>query len=870
MTLVRTVLVTGDVVIDHHIYRGDPGAPGYRVAPTTTMRRVAGGAALVFQLLEELGLQIAGPRPTAGQKQQRAFNAVFGLERTKLLESPEALCAYGVWEPFSDIQGKKAKVWRLADALGYGENSSTTTLPVDSDAIAKPADVLVLDDAQLGFRSSVAASAWPAFLNPKPSKAKKAPQPEWVVLKMAAPIACGDLWRSVCADQVKSKTVVLVSIDDIRREEVRVTSGISWERTAQDLVLELIRNPALSPLLECDHCIVAIGSEGAVLVDRMEPENHKFTLVFDPQTMEGDWAESEGIDGRVFGFMSCLTAAIAAQLATDDGEDAFERGIRSGMSAMRSLHRLGHGKITDPGPEIPMPELVKSMLASEDHFASAHIPIPDLQDSAAPRSWTILAGEPDVSQTPLYGIARQVAILGPKVALGGIPFQKFKSLFTVDRDEIEALRNLRQLVRDYDAQGDGDKPLSVAVFGAPGSGKSFSVKQLARAVLGDKVPILEFNLSQFADSELVGALHQVRDKVLEGVMPVVFWDEFDSGNYKWLQYLLAPMQDGQFQEGQIVHPIGKCVFVFAGGTSADFANFGPSKKGKAYDAFKLAKGPDFKSRLHGYLNVLGPNRRQLYDTASGDGIDDGTEVCFPVRRALLLRVFLGYFKDEFLRIDDGVLSALLEIDRYVHGARSMENVVRQMLSRGIPGSMRRSDLPPAEVMSMHAKYEDFMAIADRDLAFKSMAKKLAPAVHAYYRKLYPSEPTDKEFEELADHHKADNEAAAMRIPRVLSLGALYVVPKESKADGTTKATERVLKKKLELFAEAEHDGWMEHKLLNDWRYGPVKIEEQRIHNLLIAYKALADREREKDRNSVMSYPAILDSVGYKIATSNSS
>ena len=34
------------------------------------------------------------------------------------------------------------------------------------------------------------------------------------------------------------------------------------------------------------------------------------------------------------------------------------------------------------------------------------------------------------------------------------------------------------------------------------------------------------------------------------------------------------MQDGKFQEGQITHSIGRCIFIFAGGTSNDFKHFG--------------------------------------------------------------------------------------------------------------------------------------------------------------------------------------------------------------------------------------------------------------------------------------------------------
>jgi hypothetical protein len=63
------------------------------------------------------------------------------------------------------------------------------------------------------------------------------------------------------------------------------------------------------------------------------------------------------------------------------------------------------------------------------------------------------------------------------------------------------------------------------------------------------------------------------------------------------------MQDGAFQDGQINHPIGRSIFVFAGGTSTTMAAFdqGPT------NAFKDVKGPDFISRLKGFINVLGSN-----------------------------------------------------------------------------------------------------------------------------------------------------------------------------------------------------------------------------------------------------------------------
>jgi len=585
--------------------------------------------------------------------------------------------------------------------------------------------------------------------------------------------------------------------------------------------------------------------------------------------MEGDWCESEGIKGGIFGITSCLTAAITSHLALDSTDESLDQGIIGGLAAMRAMHRAGHGKVAKGRPGIQFDDVARAILAPSVRYASVTVPPPPADDSSTFRSWTIMtSGRSERHHEPLYGIARRVAILGPG-ALTDIPYQEFGKLFVVDRTEIESLRNLRQLIRDYKNLDAGNKPLSVAVFGAPGSGKSFSVKQVARTVLGKGVPILEFNLSQFPGTgELIGALHQVRDKVLEGAMPVVFWDEFDSRAYMWLQYLLAPMQDGAFREGQIVHTIGKCIFVFAGGTSYDFENFGPPPHAKEkFDEFRLAKGPDFKSRLNGYLNVLGPNPRQVHDSQNDRWVDDESDICFPVRRALLLRVFLKHFGDKRLSIDGGVLSAFLELGRYKHGARSMETVAHQMMTRGLPGEVRRSDLPPAEVMSMHADHDEFMSIANRDLKFKAMADKLAPAVHEFYRSRDPTPETDRPFDQLADNYKADNIAAAMRIPWVLGLGQLYVVPDELESGDSADEIKKLIEDKLELFAEAEHDGWMEYKLLNGWTYGPEKNEKLRTHRLLVPYSALPEPEKRKDREGVGQYQAILDIINYKIVTS---
>ena len=168
-----------------------------------------------------------------------------------------------------------------------------------------------------------------------------------------------------------------------------------------------------------------------------------------------------------------------------------------------------------------------------------------------------------------------------------VPYLHFGDLFVIERREIESLCSLRRLVHDYEVQRGANKPLSIAVFGPPGAGKSFGVEQIAKASLGKQTPILEFNLAQFTNpSVLVSLFHQVRGSGwLEGRTPVVFWDEFDSMDLFWLQYLLAPMQDGRLFPGRPDPRIRSvsASFVFAGGTSHDFQSFGPSSADKDAD-----------------------------------------------------------------------------------------------------------------------------------------------------------------------------------------------------------------------------------------------------------------------------------------------
>ena len=243
---------------------------------------------------------------------------------------------------------------------------------------------------------------------------------------------------------------------------------------------------------------------------------------------------------------------------------------------------------------------------------------------------------------------------------------------------------------------------------------------------------MTFNLSQMNGPEdLADALHQVRDAGLRGKLPFVLWDEFDSRlageSLGWLRHFLAPMQDGAFQQGEILHPIGKAVFVFAGGTSTRLADFANNET----EAFRLAKGPDFASRLRGHVDIVGPDAR---------GGDAEADPYYRIRRAILLRsmlmntrpaLFDGKGPGARLTIDSGVLRAFLEIGRYRHGARSLETIIAMSTLHG-KTKYERSALPAEAQLDAHVEAREFLALVERYIPEGELLERLAEGGHIQY------------------------------------------------------------------------------------------------------------------------------------------
>jgi hypothetical protein len=408
---------------------------------------------------------------------------------------------------------------------------------------------------------------------------------------MALPVAEGGLWDHLSQNYAE-RLVVVTTINDLRLTEVQISQGLSWERTAQDLAWELVHNPRVNSLARCASVVVSFGTAGAVLLrglggEKTYGEGHatpECLLFFDPKVIEGMWEQEH--PGGMIGYTTCLTAAIARQLMLSPEQLHIEPAIESGLAAMRMLHLEGYGEPGVKAPHarlaFPIKRVAEELAKMAAPFAVAEVqdPVRFLDPSAAEGDkapdggfWTILE---DRYREDLGQVAKHIVLEGAEAALQDVPLGRFGDLLTVDRREIESFRSIRALVSEYLSQSrpkrPPKRPVSIAVFGPPGSGKSFGITQVAESLAPEQIEVLEFNISQFESPvELSDALHRVRDVNLKGEIPLVFWDEFDTPlegqSLGWLRYFLAPMQDGSFREGQIVHPIGRSIFVFAGGTS---------------------------------------------------------------------------------------------------------------------------------------------------------------------------------------------------------------------------------------------------------------------------------------------------------------
>ena len=396
--------------------------------------------------------------------------------------------------------------------------------------------------------------------------------------------------------------------------------------------------------------------------------------------------------------------------------------------------------------------------------------------------------------------------------------------------------------------------------------------EIALSVARDRrIRRLEFNLSQFRTPEdLNHAFHQIRDSVLNGEVPLAFFDEFDAsfeGELGWLKYFLVPMQDGVFREGDVLHPIGRAIFVFAGGTRASFAEFAAGTRSIATpqsgrphssESFRAVKGPDFISRLRGFIDIIGPN-------PTGPN-----EIEYVVRRAMLLRSLIERKAPELLDskgdvcIDEGVLRALLRTPFYTHGARSMEAIMDMSKLAG-KQCWEPAALPPASQLGLHVDADVFERLVLRDVLLNASRETLAKAVHECYRSAQENEkqsndlamqPWESLEEELRESNRQQADDIVAKLHRV-NYGIMPMTAPDPAGVAFTDA-------EVETMAEMEHNRWMSERRIAGWTFDLQRDPAQKRTPYLVPYAELPEDAKNLDRSAVRAIPDVLAMAKFEI------
>jgi len=888
------ILVTGDFIKDYYIIKQPVNPTGYRDSlASTVMDHQAGGAWYLADLIKII--------------HKGTYSEVFIPDYQLEKESSHLKInrAFQVWSKYPELKdGKKISVWRIENFLGCEKYSDKDIINVKSkdDLLSvtksdnEPIHMVVIDDVSLGFAEDVSLAE--KLLN-KTKNVKN------IILKTHSSQFNSTFWKLLALKGLLTKTTVVITADSLREGGAFITRGYSWDKTIEETAKEFDSGLFSIVLGECKRVIVLFDNFGVASFTHeslqtkfkgSDIQGSKLTFerfVYDKQNYEGSW--NKRFNGSIYGSLSLLTAAVTL-LYTDekfsisyifnsalnciqknielgggskDNIDTSEINvfIRKVFSLNRAIRETDDKDIKKEKEEI-INILNKFYSAYPLYFSNYVFGLKKTESGYCSNLLKDVAG---YGEHFLSSKAIDIIMRGPDKALEQVPMAKFGKYQTYDREEIERINSVHNLITVYLDHTSDSRPLSFAVFGAPGSGKSFAIKQLLESIFGESNEPLVFNLTQFRDvPDLHKALHIVRDRTVKGSIPLVFWDEFDCDN-KWLKEFLAPMQDGEFSEGSISHPLGRAIFIFAGGISSTFEEYRDNVLPK-----KEIKGPDFISRLRGFVNIKGP------DEIKGSDETSGKDEAFIIRRALLIHANLKkhhpeiFEKNKVPSISPGVVNALLKTQKYLHGARSVESIIS--LSRtGNNKQFDTSSLPSPELLKIHASDDFKTLVYEGELEF-SLIEILAEVIHNQWKKEKEKEfwvwgktrddekhthPRLIDYQGLKEDWKEDNRITARLTKAKFASIGYHIIPPSLQIITDLEIDEIIDKHRNELI-EMEHDIWLRSHLVDGFEYNERTNEKVLLHSDISKLADMNNTEIQLDNAIINATVDVLKNHNYKL------
>lgn len=165
--------------------------------------------------------------------------------------------------------------------------------------------------------------------------------------------------------------------------------------------------------------------------------------------------------------------------------------------------------------------------------------------------------------------------------------------------EIDKLKNK---LKDY-GKNTELRPFSIAFFGEQGSQRTEKLTEIFKETLTNKLKFYFFDVNCFSDpKQLIAPFTQVYEESQNGILPIVFWKNFDreySGvTAGFLKFFIGPVYDGIFEVEGHTYKTGPSIFVFISGFHRRSYELTLSDK----EDFKYNSAADFISRINVILS----------------------------------------------------------------------------------------------------------------------------------------------------------------------------------------------------------------------------------------------------------------------------
>ncbi|NJA05649.1 AAA family ATPase [Methylococcaceae bacterium WWC4] len=391
--------------------------------------------------------------------------------------------------------------------------------------------------------------------------------------------------------ELVARTIVFLNSNVLRKMGIYIQTHVSWESIANDYICALYSNPLMEVFKQYRHVIVRFGISGAIYSYKSGKNNRWLhRLVFDPFAEKTGLVRDAATQGDIVGYQTVFTTCVLDEvigyvdrLQKIEEADAAELsdnicdGIRKALASIQKLFREGLGSeiCTDKNLKPThigsiskywsnfntnfhkvFDEVEKNKLAWRK-FGHELIPV-------ANPGWTIMVQS---AEYDLFNKALTLVSLGVEKAFNNtnklqandseehiawapvITFGKNNDLIVIDRREIENYRMIHGLINRH-INETSKKPLSIVVFGPPGSGKSFTVTKIVESANSSqfKTDMHTINLTTINDKQMLeDEIAKACKSYFYENIPVVFFDEFDSKHKNedlaWLKMFLSPMED---------------------------------------------------------------------------------------------------------------------------------------------------------------------------------------------------------------------------------------------------------------------------------------------------------------------------------------